>query len=283
MIEKQLKISIVYSASADRVSIGGTDFCALIKDFMEKNGTEPIGSSAGEMNQADGLLCVIADNDYEEVRKCLNYALDKDKKVAYYLANDVTLDGGMKLQLGLATNLGKLTEDMSSLRNWISNLDNARRSSNRKRNIITAVAGILIATLICAIVFFTIGNRNISQKGNAEVTLPANIATEEAKTEIAEDIETLKVLDLSGQNITDISFLADGVNLEELDLSNNEITDISVLAKLTKLRKLNISNNAIEDINILLVLPELEEVDISNNPIKDYTVMDYMKDVDWKF
>ena len=282
MIKKQLKISIVYSASADRVCTGGTDFCALIKDFMENNGTEPIGSSAGEMNQADGLLCVITDNDYEEVRKCLNYALDKNKKVAYYLANDVTLDGGMKLQLGLATNLGKLIEDMESLQKWLNNLDQDKRKNNKKRSVITLITGVLIAALIIAIVFFVLGDGNISPKGNAEVPLQTNIVTKEAKTEIAEDIETLKVLDLSGQNITDISFLADGVNLEELDLSNNGITDISVLAKLTKLRKLNISNNAIEDINILLALPELEEVDISNNPIKDYTVMDYMKDIDWK-
>ena len=76
MIKKQLKISIVYSASADRISIGGTDSCALIKDFLERNDAETAGSSAGELNQADGLLCVITDNDYEEVRKCLNYSLD---------------------------------------------------------------------------------------------------------------------------------------------------------------------------------------------------------------
>ena len=281
-MKKQLKISIAHSESADQVCVGGTDSCALIKDFLERNDAEAISSSAGELNQADGLLCVITDNDYEEVRKCLNYSLDKDKKVAYFLEDDVTLDEGMRLQLGRATNLGKLTEDMSSLRDWISNLDNARRISNRKRNAMAVICGVLITALIIAIAFWFLGRRNISPEGNAEVTLPENYVPKETNSVMVKNIENLTALDLSGQNITDISFIKDGMNLEELDLSNNAITDISALAKLTKLKKLNISNNAIEDINILLAIPELEEVDVSGNPIKDYTVLDYMKDVDWK-
>lgn len=274
-MKKQLKISIAHSGSADRFFVGGKDSCVPIKDFLESNGAEATGSSAGELNQSDGLLCVITDNDYEEVRKCLNYALDKEKPIAYYLDDSVTLDGGMQLQLGLAVCLGDAATAAGRLKDWLRQLETIRKKRIRKKRFLFAAAGIPLLALLIFLVFFKPDRGGMLREEEVSAT-----AAPEAIH--IEDADTLTTLDLSGRKIADISFLQDFVNLEELNLANNEITDISVLAKLKKLKKLDISNNRITDINILLALPELTEVKISGNPIEDDTVLDYMKDISWK-
>ena len=55
------------------------------------------------------------------------------------------------------------------------------------------------------------------------------------------------VLDLSSQNLEDISFLRDYGNLKVLSLKRNKIKDISVLANLTQLEDLDLSYNQIVD------------------------------------
>ena len=54
------------------------------------------------------------------------------------------------------------------------------------------------------------------------------------------ELTNLEDLDLSYNEITDLSPLADLTNLEDLDLSSNEITDLSPLARLTNLKCLNL-------------------------------------------
>lgn len=73
-----------------------------------------------------------------------------------------------------------------------------------------------------------------------------------------EELASLKVLDLSGNAISDLSPLVYATELTELDLSDNQITDITPLAALTSLKKLILTGNPVEDYTVLAFLPDLE-------------------------
>lgn len=104
--------------------------------------------------------------------------------------------------------------------------------------------------------------------------------------------ENEKELALSGQGLTDLSWLSDmdclekldlsdnGIGniymliysrsrftLRQLDLSGNEIEDITPLAQLTALEKLDLSGNRIGNLTALLGLTELRELDLEGNPL----------------
>lgn len=76
-------------------------------------------------------------------------------------------------------------------------------------------------------------------------------------------------LNLTNNQISDISFLANFVNLWELDLSNNQISDISVLKKLKNLRHLNLDYNNITIISPIESLSEMVILSLSKNNIHD--------------
>ena len=81
----------------------------------------------------------------------------------------------------------------------------------------------------------------------------------------------LKKLYLENNNITDLSPIKNLTNLEELTISGNKrLSDINALSGLTNLKKLNLSEIDIEDINALRNLANLEELDLShiNYPIR---------------
>lgn len=77
------------------------------------------------------------------------------------------------------------------------------------------------------------------------------------------------IMDLSKNQITDISELWTLNKLEELYLSNNQIGYIDALSNLPKLRIIDISNNEIDDISPLFDLEYLEYINISGNNIPD--------------
>ena len=79
----------------------------------------------------------------------------------------------------------------------------------------------------------------------------------------------VKSLNLSGQNLTDISAIVACKDIERLDLSNNNISDLSPLMNLQHLQWLNISNNQISDLRPLMGLPSLEYLDASANYISN--------------
>ena len=56
-------------------------------------------------------------------------------------------------------------------------------------------------------------------------------------------------------------------NLIDLDLSNNELRQITTLKSLSSLRILHLANNYLQDIQILSHLTHLNELDLSNNQI----------------
>jgi len=106
---------------------------------------------------------------------------------------------------------------------------------------------------------------------NTEAT---SIPTEEFITIRGVQYSTsLTELDLSEKNLVnnDIKDLYKMTNLTKLDLSWNQISDISALRNLTNLKELDLSCNLIEDISPLNNLTNLEILFLIENQISDIT------------
>ena len=76
-----------------------------------------------------------------------------------------------------------------------------------------------------------------------------------------------KIIDVSNNQIFDLSYLSELPNLEELNLSDNKIGYIDPLMYLKKLKSVDLSNNFIDDLSPLFMLSNLEYVNISGNKI----------------
>jgi internalin A len=74
---------------------------------------------------------------------------------------------------------------------------------------------------------------------------------------------------MSGSKLKIIKFLAKLTNLTLLDLSWNQIVDISPLVNLVKLQDLNLGHNDLTDIDCLRHLPALRKVKLHNNSISN--------------
>ena len=81
----------------------------------------------------------------------------------------------------------------------------------------------------------------------------------------------LKVLDLSGNKILDLSPLAGLTRLEWLNLSSNRISDLKPLAGLVNLHVLNLSMNQLKDLTGLAGMIQLKEFYLQHNQIHDIT------------
>ena len=91
----------------------------------------------------------------------------------------------------------------------------------------------------------------------------------------AYDLELVKRLDLSNQNITSLSGIELCPNITELNLSSNSILTIEPLAALTQLIRLDVSNNQIQKLIVGLgTLIELNHLKLENNNI---TSMDELR------
>ncbi len=108
---------------------------------------------------------------------------------------------------------------------------------------------------------------------------------------LVSNLAKLKVLDLTGAGIYDLSPIGDLGQLERLVLSQNTIVDLGPIAKLSKLksiiirgsrvkdlsplkglaelRGLVVEDSRVEDISPLLGMNKLGEVSIAGNPVKD--------------
>jgi Leucine-rich repeat (LRR) protein len=82
-----------------------------------------------------------------------------------------------------------------------------------------------------------------------------------------ESFRSLKKLDLSFNQVSDLTPLTKLTHLEEIILYMNKVVDVSALAKIKTLIKLDLSSNQITDIAPLAVLTNLEELDLNNNKI----------------
>ena len=80
-------------------------------------------------------------------------------------------------------------------------------------------------------------------------------------------LKTLKEIDLSDNNISNLKGIEYAINLTNLNLNKNDIVDASYLGKLTKLKVLELSENRIEDVSFLSKLKNLESIGLDSNNI----------------
>lgn len=81
------------------------------------------------------------------------------------------------------------------------------------------------------------------------------------------DLTQLRLLSLYGNEITDLTPLAGLTNLTELQLYENQIKNLTSLAELKNLEKLFLSKNKIIDVSPLASLTKLEELNLGKNQI----------------
>ena len=79
----------------------------------------------------------------------------------------------------------------------------------------------------------------------------------------------LTELELSDEEITDLTGLEHATQLADLDLSYNQISDVTPLAHLTQLIYLDLSDNQISDITPLAQLTQLTRLELDRNQIND--------------
>jgi Leucine-rich repeat (LRR) protein len=84
--------------------------------------------------------------------------------------------------------------------------------------------------------------------------------------------EHLIVLDLSNNEISDLTELWTLRRLEELYLANNEIGYIDALSNLSRLRVIDLSGNQIDDISPLFELKHLEYLNLMDNKIPQHQI-----------
>lgn len=87
-------------------------------------------------------------------------------------------------------------------------------------------------------------------------------------------LKFIEQLQISGSNISNLSYISDLTLLKMLNAKNCRITDISGIKYLKDLRGLNLSGNKIKNIKELGELIDINEVNLSNNMIEDISVLE---------
>ena len=87
------------------------------------------------------------------------------------------------------------------------------------------------------------------------------------------DLPNLAILNLSDNNIEDITPLSNFTNLVMLTISKNKIKDVSPLSEMARLNVLDINENCIEDITPLRNLVNLRMLSANKNNIKDISTL----------
>ncbi|CAL5987395.1 leucine-rich_repeat domain-containing protein [Hexamita inflata] len=77
------------------------------------------------------------------------------------------------------------------------------------------------------------------------------------------------ILDVSSNNLTDISAISKCVKLSILNISQNNVSDISIISLFCDLKTFNASNNRIHDVSSLKDLKKLLYLYLGNNQIND--------------
>lgn len=90
----------------------------------------------------------------------------------------------------------------------------------------------------------------------------------------------MMTLDLSHNDIDDISFLLDMPKLRVLLLGDNDIEDVSYLSQLRDLEYLELFKNKIKDVSPLASLQNLLDLNLSHNHIDDLTPLAVLKNVE---
>lgn len=100
-----------------------------------------------------------------------------------------------------------------------------------------------------------------------------NCGIDEASAEKLLSLQGLRVLNLSDNNIRNISFIGKFSNLSYLSLKNNFIGDLTPLLSLSSLSFLDISGNPLENINPIGLLSGLSSLNLSNCSLSDISAV----------
>lgn len=114
----------------------------------------------------------------------------------------------------------------------------------------------------------------ITKEDMADITDLSGVNRNIKSLEGLEYATSLTSLNLSGNQISDISPLAKLSSLTDLNLGDNQISDISPIAKLNSLTDLNLSDNQISDISPIANLKSLTYLNLNFNKISDFSTID---------
>ena len=125
---------------------------------------------------------------------------------------------------------------------------------------------------------------NINPNNIIELDLSVNELTDISGIKIFKNLKELNLYENKLTDILSVKLLKNLKilnNIKDLDLSNNKITDISVIKNLKNLMILNISNNEIEDISVLKNLKKLKKLILYNNQITDISVIKNLNNLEF--
>jgi hypothetical protein len=118
--------------------------------------------------------------------------------------------------------------------------------------------------------------------GSMEIELPVYLMEDLEEIEMAEyEIHSLdgirfckyaRIMDLSGNELSDISEISECKLLQELYLSHNQISIIDAIGNLGDLTQLDLSFNQVDDLTALSGLKNLEYLNLTGNPVSSEQV-----------
>lgn len=158
-------------------------------------------------------------------------------------------------------------------------------ASNNKPLIIAAILGAIIVALLVFLIVSLLGGRE-DDTVTASAETQENYQTDELQTNDAEteqqsgkvqigsdfyDVNMIGTLDLKGKGLKDgdIENLKYMTKVSEINLSNNQLTDLSPVSELKALQKLTFHNNNVSDISFVKNLGSLTVFGAGNNGISD--------------
>jgi Leucine-rich repeat (LRR) protein len=116
--------------------------------------------------------------------------------------------------------------------------------------------------------------------GHINVEFPGHLLADMEIIEMADhEIENLdgieyctyaRIIDLSGNNLTEIIQLGQLMHLEEIFVQNNHISYLDGLHELPFLRVIDLSHNDVDDLSPLFELDTLEFINVIGNRIPDW-------------
>lgn len=92
-------------------------------------------------------------------------------------------------------------------------------------------------------------------------------------------LDRLQSLTLAKNKIQDLAPLAESKALQLLDLADNQVTDVGPLSGLNNLTTLYLANNQIKDMSPLKSLKKLWSLDLAHNQVTDITAVSELKNL----
>lgn len=93
------------------------------------------------------------------------------------------------------------------------------------------------------------------------------------------DLTKIRALDLTGQEVTDLTPLADLAKLEHLWLGETQVSDLAPLANLTNLQELTLRRTQVSDLTPLAKLAKLEALWLKDTQVSDLTPLASLPDL----